>query len=384
MKRLVPYRRYELGEIEDWLEREAAEGRHLVKWGAMFVKFEEGEPGNVRYCVDADDMRGEPNWERKTENEEKGWQYVCTMGEYLHIYKGSGDSAPMPDAKELRKTAAGKYRRNGYLSIALVFIYVALLVWFAPNIKYPIPDIMQKTRFQMFFYCVIFPGLPVAWVVEIVFVMKTAKVIIGGEKTIKPRRPRRISPGLSAILNVLIWVMLIAVNVYEDQDRYQNVGEVYPPLPFVDLTMLEGENFELSMIGSSKDPSVNMANRLEHTQVMFAADHYSTSQIGSYEDSTANFVSLEGEYWRIRPGFISETLMDQLIEKYTRYGGWSIEEQDLAGFSRLTVARMENSIIIVAGNSEYVICLEYEGSQNMDRLIVELAALFGEEKVENL
>lgn len=138
--RLPPCPAYDVEGTESWLEDMAEKGFFLTQDGFFvgFGIFEKRAPGKVRYRLEAAPRQvsmwaedgGEPDGDARQLNEEFGWEYLGSRGQF-YIYRAENPAAPEmntdPQVQALAVNAVHKRERNNVIRSVLVFIAVWLV-----------------------------------------------------------------------------------------------------------------------------------------------------------------------------------------------------------------------------------------------------------------
>lgn len=428
MKIWTPYPSYEPELVERWLNEQAAGGKKLKKWGSIFVTFEEEEERGYQYCLDADDGRFEPKQERREENKEQGWEYVCSPWENIHIYRAAAGCERPADSQELKLKMNRKFRNSALINTAWQIFYPVLILGLLLPKKFIFLEFMEANWRSALFVLLFIPVIFYASVWNIRKVWKLyAWMKKGGNgagkllkeqenrpvvKTGEPQekieekvqgttkeKKRRIKSGQIAAVQIVFCTALILFAIGSDKKNYVNIGEVYPPVSFVDLQEISGDGFKVSEYQTQEYPGINICNSIQIKPVIFAREHYITFQDGQNQggqsqggqnqsgqnqnsqsqdgqnqsglsqssqsqdgqnhaeaDSDAGsenpYASLTGTYWKMEPGLTSNTLFSQLVSRYTEYewyrsmfrtmkkaeDGWNTELKEDPRFLKLAVA----------------------------------------------
>ncbi|HTP86832.1 MAG TPA: DUF2812 domain-containing protein [Bryobacteraceae bacterium] len=126
-ERLVKYRfilAWQDQKEEQWLEKMAAEGWHLVSGGIRFV-FERGEPQQVRYRLDYRGSYPQGEQEYFSLFRDSGWEHVCDY--FAWHYFRSPASAAAPEIFTDSESRAAKYRGVLFVIALALFINLATL-----------------------------------------------------------------------------------------------------------------------------------------------------------------------------------------------------------------------------------------------------------------
>lgn len=395
-----PYPAYRMNEIRNWLNEQAEKGRKLVKWGSAFVYLEEDPDGNrYQYCLDADRGKREAEEERKKENAERGWEYVCsTELEYIHIYRALKECGGLPEEPGRFSHAAKRHGGYGILLAALLIFYLIAAYALFWSDGCWLLTVMQ-TGVKRFLFP--FPFLLFLLAAQTAFMInefRLASRLRNGRLPDDTRnRKRKIPDGLVNLVGSFLILLLGLWNLFGTKDRYQTISEVYPPLPIVDLSVLEGDDFQIDRFELPDEPGLNYNNRIKIEPVLFAGSHYETIQMGTKKGTPGPVISLSGEYWEVEAGRLSDKLFSQLVSRYTEFqwnssrtrykkqkeAEWSIDVKDAPGFRSLKMAKgiegsgREDITLVFAQTENYVIYLNYSGDAGDDRIIEMLEKSFG-------
>ncbi len=96
-RRLIPVNLLDIPAVETWLADLAEKGLFLVSSGNYFAKFETAEPAKVTYRLEVTAnpfLRADPDNKKILFFQEFGWKYVCTFGNYFHVYRSELENPP--------------------------------------------------------------------------------------------------------------------------------------------------------------------------------------------------------------------------------------------------------------------------------------------------
>jgi hypothetical protein len=114
---------WEASKEEQWLERMAREGWHLVSGGILF-KFRKGAPAEHRYRLDYRTEKTADLREYVTLCEDAGWEHVCRFGGW-HYFRTADPAAP--ELHSDPRSLADRYRKLLGFLVILMVINVAVL-----------------------------------------------------------------------------------------------------------------------------------------------------------------------------------------------------------------------------------------------------------------
>lgn len=118
----VPLRHLAPESLEQYLEEQAARGRHVVEFdnlSALRLTFDDAAPAQVRYVLD---QRGDAPADYYASRERLGWEHTGLMGD-LHVWRQeySGE-------RPAGLVGARAYHRAGVASVALAAVAVVTLI----------------------------------------------------------------------------------------------------------------------------------------------------------------------------------------------------------------------------------------------------------------
>lgn len=363
----------------------------------MTASFTEGKGKRCRYILDVDTGKKEPDWNRKSENEEKGWTYICTVsGGYFHIYMAEEDCDEIRKDREACGVVAGKIRNQALLSgmVQGLYLFFFFMIGFKHR-KFLLLELMQS-RWQTFAIACLFLAVMI-WVDvrELAVGLKAFSKLKNGMEGKEKSRKKQVPEGIIQLAQIVSLIGICILILWPQKKNYENLSEVYPVPDFVDIQALEGETFQEDSMSMGEYPGINLANMIQKTPTVFSKNHYETTQHGGTAEYRAN---LYGEYWEIPRETISRRLYGQLVSRYTEYewysvslfkmekakeGRWLMETRTEPGFLDLVTAvgtegsRMEDTILIFARTERFIAYLTYTGGQDVDRLISELGRSLG-------
>ena len=131
MELRLPFDRFHVEALENWLNHEAAEGRLLVKLGRGSAAFKE-EEARIKYHIDASDEA------MKEKLGEAGWESVCEYrrktkhSDGLTVYACRSKNPKVPDLADEDKAAfekahAAEVRRNLYSALWIPLVSILFM-----------------------------------------------------------------------------------------------------------------------------------------------------------------------------------------------------------------------------------------------------------------
>ena len=124
-----PCSEYDISAMEDWLSRQASEGRELTDW----CRFRQAEPRVCQFALEpAERGQYKPAEEQREAYGDAGWEFVCSSSLFLVWRSTRPDAVPLrtdPSADSWAYGRLWKRIRNGTLWTILVLSGV-LVFWF--------------------------------------------------------------------------------------------------------------------------------------------------------------------------------------------------------------------------------------------------------------
>jgi hypothetical protein len=137
---LPVFRRVVPADLENWLERMAAEGWHINRvrqWSSLMMTFRRGEPKKYRFVCDFQASRRK---EYMATYEQFGWEYLGRMAS-MYVWRMGYDDE-RPEAFSDRDSRVGRNRRtilavsvSFTLFLIMILFYAVQLIFFSDSLS---------------------------------------------------------------------------------------------------------------------------------------------------------------------------------------------------------------------------------------------------------
>lgn len=137
IRKLTPVGPLDIAAAQRWLERLAAQGLYLVRWGGLWCTFRRDQPAQVRYRLDPVQKQnrgpeGEPSPDVLETYAHAGWHYICPRGNSFYVFLTRDPEAPELYTDAMSYSLAIKYViRGAWLSAVCFLAYAASLLYFS-------------------------------------------------------------------------------------------------------------------------------------------------------------------------------------------------------------------------------------------------------------
>lgn len=379
-RRLIPANLQDIPAIETWLADLAEKGLFLVSCGNLFAKFEPAEPAKAAYRLEPTAnilVRTDPKEKKNAFFHEFGWEYVCTFGNYFHVYRSMLENPPEihTDPKEL----ANAFRRIVCAQAFSFLIYLGLLFYLCRG-TLSMANLI-KLGAPMLFCLAFWIALPAAGAFRFFRLYRIYRRLKNGaplehSSDYRNRLPlrylQRIVPAVSfAIILFIIYGMGILGN----RGEWQEIPEAFPIVSLMEMEQ-EGSGKALSTHGR-----VSIA-RFRHT--FLAPEQYTLWQDANIlgrcwaGDGSPYDPSLVVEIYCLRFPALAEPALQSLIRDSTRHDTW--ETEVLEGFGAeeaylCTSAERPWWRQAFFRTGDTVISVDYRGDADIRPFLPEFAAL---------
>ena len=287
-----------------------------------------------------------------------------------------------------------------------MILYAALCVWvlFGTRGPYALLSYMENDGFYINFQIFLQVFLVGSWTVQVVQ-MKRLKALLQKteegagssdfieESGVGQNAKSTIPYGTKQFLSIFL-ILGIMLLYFQLEEKEINFDSAPKGLVCVDLRNVEADGFELKNITWKENPEVNFGNRILEGKGIFSEYYYRVNQYGI--DHTGKDVQISGNYWKVRPDGLAETLLEQLLDRATTYlfegiyreedkikaeDYWNISEREEAGFTKFMVVEPltepeKRPWMIFAQKEDIVIYLRYYGNLSSEVFVQELLRLY--------
>lgn len=379
-RRLIPVNLQDIPAIETWLADLAGKGLFLVSSGSFFAKFERAEPAKATYRLEPTAnilVRTDPNNKRAMFYKEFGWEYVCTFGNYFHVYRSMLEDPPEihTDPKEL----SNAFRRIVYAQAFSFLIYLGLLFYLCRG-TLSMANLI-KLGAPMLFCLAFWIALPAVGAFRFLRLYRIYRRLKSGallehSSDYRNRLPLRyLQRIVPAAAFVLILASVYGLTFQKDWGEQQEIPESFP---MVSLAEIEQEDsFQLV-------PPGDYGNCILCNQTFLAPEQYTVRQVAfcdgrywAYGAVETYSPSLILEIYRLRFPALAKLTLYSLKSYSTRYDTWETEVLEGLGAEEAYLCTNKKSpwrqVFLRAGNT--VVCVSYHGDADIRPFLPEFAAL---------
>lgn len=379
-RRIIPANLQDIPAIETWLADLAGKGLFLVSSGSFSAKFERAEPAKATYRLEPTAnilVRTDPDNKRAMFYKEFGWEYVCTFGNYFHVYRSMQEDPPEihTDPKEL----SNAFRRIVCAQAFSFLIYLGLLFYLCRG-TLSMANLI-KLGAPMLFCLAFWIALPAVGAFRFLRMHRIYRGLKSGtplehSSDYRNRLPlrylQRIVPAISfAIILFIIYGMGILGN----RGEWQEIPEAFPIVSLMEIEQ-EGSGKALSTHGR-----VSIA-RFRHT--FLAPEQYTLWQdaniLGRHwaGDGSPYDPSLIVEIYRLRFPALAEPFLQSLARDNARHDVWETEPLEGYGTEEAylcTSTEQPWQKMIFFRTGDTVISVDYRGESDIRPFLPEFAAL---------
>ena len=377
---------WRIGEIESWLTDMAAQGLHLVNFGASLVRFERGESENMRYRVDFTQAEGYAMEEQLTLYAENSWEFVCDLPG-CRIFR-SPDSLNAPelhtDPAEQAFVIRRLHRRMiasaiGVIAFSLLMTFIAISLQSVSFVKPPLLSLIELFQLTL-------PASVTATLVGIVSSVRSLISVGGLIKSMREgrainhradwkrlRRFWRIGMTMLYVAYLSSLALLLIQYALHSTEELPLVdsGQMYLRLSDIETdSALERREFP-------RIDDFDWGNYVMRTWSPFAPVMLTISENGivsgrMWSDGSGEYSpSIDVNLYRLRfPWLVDSVFRDLLSYHYPDYDAALYERADKSGFDRLLVISRDDFYQnIFASKDNTVVRVRYIGEEDIDAVI---------------
>lgn len=381
-RRLIPVNLLDIPAVETWLADLAEKGLFLVSSGNYFAKFETAEPAKVTYRLEVTAnpfLRADPDNKKILFFQEFGWEYICTFGNYFHVYR-SGLENP-PEIHTDPKEQAQAFARICWAQAFAAMLLFGMLFYILHNGILSLANIVKlglPIQFALLFWI----SLPIACAAQSFRLYRIYRRLKNGahlehSSDYRNRLPLRY---LQRIVPMTAFIIILAsvygLTIINNKSEQLEIPESFP---MVSLAEIEQED-SLRLA-----PSGGYGNCILHSQTFLAPEQYTVRQTASVngrqwaDDSDRAYSPfLTMELYRLRFPALAEPTLHSLKRHSTRYGIWEKETWEGFGTEEAylytsTESPGQQQVFLRTGDT--VICLDYRGESDIRPFLPEFIAL---------
>ena len=401
--RLPPVSVYDVGRYENWLADQSAQGLffHAAKekrplsgldlgllGGSALIRFEKGAPERRRYRLEPARMdAGDPPMEEQELYEESGWRFAGSLRGLFWVFEAP-DRAGIPEPHTDPAALGELYERvSDKLKPGKLFA-----PWLPCILLYLI-DIFLIPRDSLMAFLTgttsCFAGLLLYLLAQhwILFrhhykPMRRLREQLAHGEAIDHNEPYRREARAYRLQNTVVLTFaaaLIAAQFYS-VSAYRRVElSAAENLPVALLSELEGSGFayeETEWFQNRPYP-----NYVQYAWSILTPGQLSVSQNGMVGGGSS---ALQTEYYRVRFAALAGPLFDSVLKNFLRerlrydpsgeLALRSLRAGERAGFEQAVLLRQRGTETLIARRGHAVVCMSYNGPQELTAFLPQLAA----------
>ena len=381
-RRLIPVNLLDIPAVEIWLADLAEKGLFLVSSGNYFAKFETAEPAKVTYRLEvtADPfLRADPDNKKILFFQEFGWEYVCTFGNYFHVYRSELENPP--EIHTDPKQQAQAFARICWAQAFEAMLLFGMLFYILHSGILSLANIV-KLGLPMLFALLFWISLPIACAAQSFRLYRIYRRLKNGahlehSSDYRNRLPLRyLQRIVPAAAFVIILASIYGLTIISNKSERLEIPESFP---MVSLAEIEQED-SLRLA-----PSEGYGNCILHNQTFFAPEQYTVRQAASVnsrqwadDPDRAYSPSLTLELYRLRFPSLAGPALHSLKQYSTKYDTWETETLEVFGAEEAYLCTSEENpgpqqVFLRTGDT--VICLDYRGESEIRPFLPEFIAL---------
>lgn len=379
---LIPINLPDIPAVETWLADLAEKGLFLVSSGNYFAKFVTAEPAKVTYRLEATAnplFRADPDYKKILFFQEFGWEYICTFGNYFHVYRSELENPPEihTDPKEQAQAFARICLAQAFVAMLLF----GMLFYILHSGILSLANIV-KLGFPMLFALLFLISLPIAYAAQSFRLYRIYRrlkngILLEHSSDYRNRLPLRyLQRIVPAAAFVIILASVYGLTIINNESEQLEIPESFP---MVSLAEIEQED-SLRLA-----PSGDYGNCILHNQTFFAPEQYTVRQAASVngrqwtDDPDRTYSpSLTLELYRLRFPSLAGPTLHSLKRYSTRYGIWETETLEVLGAEEAylcTSAENPKQQQVFLRTGDTIICLDYRGESEIRPFLPEFIVL---------
>lgn len=375
-RKLFPVNVYDIAKTQRYLKDMAAQG-YFIRKIASFAYFEKGEPEKRTYRLEPI-MKKEsrPQEEKLVYYEECGWNYVCTIASAFHLYETKRE-----DFKELHTDPVtqsyaferlNQKMRTAYIAILLMIpLSVGMLLQYLFLSDTPV---LHAVKYGNGTYTVLTVLVTIVLGKEVLENRKKLRLLlnnlqIGSEMEQEEKYHLNYTPYIFHGMIVLLSILLILLNVSMPfVSREKKIAAYEYAIPTVRLADIEDHpGFEIEV-------EYQRSNLLTYDATELASSLYEMDESGvvkseMWEDKSGVYTpSLRTQYYKLRFGFLAESLMKDLMVDaldFHRFEPFTLEEHLETSFDQAVTIRLGETQMFFARIGNKVVYLNYHGYKDL-------------------
>ena len=378
VRKLMVNNMMEMGKVENWLHHLSMEGIHLKKLGSLFSTFEKGSSRNINYRIDI--LEKKKRKDKIDFHENRGWVLISNLNDF-HVFSSDKNNELLElyenpkDQMESVMSLYSKMKINFIIGVISLLVFLGLMValisidnFYLNMVEGYIINQLLLLIFQMYIFFSIFKNY---------FIIRKLKKTISEGNRINHNEPynkNRIGLIVFYSLYFPMLIMLVCLPFIKiAKDKEYMLPYEKDQLPAVRLYDIEKNKDLVREKGTSKS-DIDFLNRVNHTWSLISPNQYEVdehAEIGSlmWNDGSGIYSpSIHTEFYELRFSFISEKLLEDLIERYVWREDISVVNKNSEYFDSLYIAEKEEEKKMFASKDNYVISVRYYGYGNLDEL----------------
>lgn len=381
-RRLIPVNLLDIPAAEIWLADLAEKGLFLVSSGNYFAKIETAEPAKVTYRLEVTAnplLRADPDNKKILFFQEFGWEYVCTFGNYFHVYRSELENPP--EIHTDPKQQAQAFARICWAQAFAAMLLFGMLFYTLHSGILSLANIV-KLGLPILFALLFWISLPIACAAHSFRLYRIYRRLKNGahlehSSDYRNRLPLRyLQRIVPAAAFVIILASIYGLSIISNKSERLEIPESFP---MVSLAEIEQED-SLRLA-----PSGNYGNCILHNQTFLAPEQYTVRQAASVngrqwadDPDRAYSPSLTLELYRLRFPSLAGPALHSLKQYSTKYDTWETETLEVFGAEEAYLCTSEENpgpqqVFLRTGDT--VICLDYRGESEIRPFLPEFIAL---------
>lgn len=378
--KLRPNDYWRIGEHESWFTDMAANGLHLKKVGYRFVKFEKGEPKNIRYRIDV-------NEDRLTDEQEElykeyGWEFITAYGKFSVFSSPEELGAPElhTDAVEQSYTleALGKDLRLNVILLPLMMVIFLGVMYSAIFLTRTPFQAMIKGQFVQLCFIVIAEFYVFYTIIQSYRSIRALrKSLLEGtpiDHHANWQKNRWLSNSIGGFFVLLSFMMIILPIMTLIMTTNDALPMEITSLPIVRLAEIENNSDLVRQTFYHLD-GIDRSNRINYDWSPLATIQYQANERGiianvKWKDNSGEYSpSVNNFYYKLTFPRMAEGFINDLAEILLYKGDEEIQIIKHPDFDNLYIVEDGETKQIFASIGRNVLYLDYHGNADIDHII---------------
>lgn len=393
--KFIPVDYYNISAVESWLADMARSGYFICRFRRSFAEFEKGEPQEARYRLEpAVGKNRKSVSEMREQFEKSGWEYITSYRSYFDLYAAADESAEElhtdPVVQSYTFDAVGRHAGSAaaFFLIATLAVLVILAAGYFIS-DWPILLAVENTFTLQLLLILAYIIAGIRLLDEWKGFRQLKKQLKNGiamahETDYKKSLLPRLLTDLAALAAAVLACLVVSVYLTGSWTKDLSAAQMTESLPdFCLLEELEGNGTKLDYYGSD---GISQYNTISRNWSFLAPVRYNLSQGATAEnrnwknESLAYSPSLQIQYYRLRFSWMSDLLLEDLIERYTVHhyvsAGLTRQEVSAPGLDRIVLVEDgANTSFLFCRNGKTVIMMQYYGEAVLSDYLGQIAEM---------